>query len=258
MNAYNDDDDEYIADYIDLVMFAIVSNIERVKVFRQNPTNALQQVIHAQSNSITRAENCLNVHIQRLIRKFKSDVNYEGIMSDVPFFDIPNIQTPDAEVPTIPSDIASAHVCIDDQLGMSDLDVDSIANDHIQSIFFLDDADDAEIAAYIDVIIAAIHTNMQRHLIYLRNPSPQLKHTIIEHSQSIARRLPPRLVRMYTSKGSSRTLRQMSIMMLSYLMPTLLTLLLTVRQNLSTDTQQTFNMKPRKLELKSCTNARTR
>jgi hypothetical protein len=36
MNAYNDDDDEYIADYIDLVMFEIVSNLERVKAFRQH------------------------------------------------------------------------------------------------------------------------------------------------------------------------------------------------------------------------------
>jgi hypothetical protein len=37
-NAYNDDDDEYIADYIDLVLFAIVSNNERTKTYQLNPT----------------------------------------------------------------------------------------------------------------------------------------------------------------------------------------------------------------------------
>ncbi len=61
-----------------------------------------------------------------------------------------------------------------------------IANNHIQLIFFLDDADNAEIAIYIDFIIAAIHANLKRHMEYLRNPSPQLQREITEHSMSIA------------------------------------------------------------------------
>jgi hypothetical protein len=69
---------------------------------------------------------------------------------------------------------------------MHGLDVDSIVNDHIQPIFFLDDADDAEIDAHLDAIIAAIRANMKRHALYLRNPTTQLQREILQHSMSIA------------------------------------------------------------------------
>ncbi len=80
MNQFDDDDDEYIADYIDLVLYAIVSNIERQKSFRHNPTDALLQEILNHSASITRAENCLNIHIRRIIRNFKTFINYDECM----------------------------------------------------------------------------------------------------------------------------------------------------------------------------------
>jgi hypothetical protein len=75
-----DDDDEYIADYIDLVLYAIVSNIERQKGYQSNPTDALLQEILNHSASITRAENCLNIHIRRIIRNFKTSINYDACM----------------------------------------------------------------------------------------------------------------------------------------------------------------------------------
>jgi hypothetical protein len=71
-NNYDEDDDEYITDYIDLVLFAIITNIERKNAYQRNPSNALLQEIIAHSASITRAENCLNVHIRRIILNFKT------------------------------------------------------------------------------------------------------------------------------------------------------------------------------------------
>jgi hypothetical protein len=69
-NAYDENDDEYITDYIDLTLFAIVQNMERLDEFRVNPTSTLMQDITEHSITITLAENCLNVHIQRIIRNF--------------------------------------------------------------------------------------------------------------------------------------------------------------------------------------------
>ena len=71
------------------------------------------------------------------------------------------------------------------------MDVDSVKIDldmnlHIQPTFFLEDANDEDIAAYVDLLIAAIHTNLQRQMEYLRNPSPQLRQEIREHSMSLA------------------------------------------------------------------------
>jgi hypothetical protein len=64
--------------------------------------------------------------------------------------------------------------------------VDSVSNLHIQPIFFLEDANDDEIAAYIDLIIAAINANLKRHMEYLRNPSSQLQQEIRKRFTSIA------------------------------------------------------------------------
>jgi hypothetical protein len=151
-NDYDNDDDEYVADYIDLVLFAIVSNLERTKVYQLTPTESLLMEIRNASQSIARAENCLNPHINRIILKFKSDINYDGIMSAVDL----DYTTDDFEF-----------------------------NSHIQPTFFLEDADENEIAAYIDLIMAAIRTNMRRQVEYLKNPSPQLQQEIREHSTSI-------------------------------------------------------------------------
>jgi hypothetical protein len=41
------------------------------------------QDINEHSDSITRAENCLNVHIRRIIRNFKTTVKYDELMSSV-------------------------------------------------------------------------------------------------------------------------------------------------------------------------------
>jgi len=178
MNAYDDDDTEYIANYIDLVLFAIVSNLERVKVFHQNPTDALLQEIHNHSASITNAENCLNVHIRRLVGKFKLDVNYDGLMSEV--------STSVTRIAVEQDNPKVLDVPIDERTdGLLDLDVDLFTHAHIQPIFFLDDADDAEIAAYIDAILAAIRINLKRIRAYLKRPSPQLRREIIEHSASL-------------------------------------------------------------------------
>ncbi len=53
-NAYDDNDDEYIADYIDLVLFAIVSNVERTKTYKLNPTKSLLLEIRNHSLSIVK------------------------------------------------------------------------------------------------------------------------------------------------------------------------------------------------------------
>jgi hypothetical protein len=75
-NAYDDDDDEYISEYIDLILFAIITNIERYNTYVFNPTAALLAEIQVHSSYISRAESCLNVHIQRIIRNFKSSLHY--------------------------------------------------------------------------------------------------------------------------------------------------------------------------------------
>jgi hypothetical protein len=57
-NAYNEDDDESVSEYIDLILLAIVSNLERHKTYRTTPTDALLVEINQCSAFITNAENC--------------------------------------------------------------------------------------------------------------------------------------------------------------------------------------------------------
>ncbi len=80
-NAYNDDDDEYVSEYIDLVIFAIITNIERYNTYVLNPTAELLAEIQVHSGYISMAESCLNVHIQRIIRTFKASLYYDELMS---------------------------------------------------------------------------------------------------------------------------------------------------------------------------------
>ena len=54
-------------------------------------------------------------------------------------------------------------------------EVGSVTIDHIHPTFFLEDADDDEVAAYIDQIILAIQHNMERQHQYTQLPSPQLR-----------------------------------------------------------------------------------
>jgi hypothetical protein len=54
-------------------------------------------------------------------------------------------------------------------------EVGSVAFERIQPTFFLDEADDDEVAAYIDLIILALLNNMERQQQYTQIPSPQLR-----------------------------------------------------------------------------------
>jgi hypothetical protein len=80
-NSFDEDDDEYISDYIDLILFAIVTQMERQKTYLLNPTSALLEDIRTHSTYISRAESSLNVHIVRIIRNFKASINYDAWMS---------------------------------------------------------------------------------------------------------------------------------------------------------------------------------
>ena len=62
-NAFDDDDDEYISDYIELILFTIVTNMECHKVYLKNPSLTLYNEIQAHSGYIATAESSLNVHI---------------------------------------------------------------------------------------------------------------------------------------------------------------------------------------------------
>ncbi len=57
--------------------------MERLEEFRVNPTAALREDITEHFLTITHAENCLNVHIQRIIRNFKRSINYDANMADL-------------------------------------------------------------------------------------------------------------------------------------------------------------------------------
>ena len=57
--------------------------MERLEEFRENPTAALREDITEHSITITHVENCLNVHIQRIIRNFKTSINYDAKMADL-------------------------------------------------------------------------------------------------------------------------------------------------------------------------------
>jgi hypothetical protein len=67
-NSFDDGDDEYVSDYIDLILLAIITQVERYKTYSLNPTTALMDEIRAHEECITNAESSLNVHIVRIMR----------------------------------------------------------------------------------------------------------------------------------------------------------------------------------------------
>ena len=70
-NSFDEDDDEYVSDYIDLILFSIVTQMERIKAYLLNPTIALLGEIRAHDSYISTAESSLNVHIIRIIRNLR-------------------------------------------------------------------------------------------------------------------------------------------------------------------------------------------
>jgi hypothetical protein len=58
-NAFVDDDEDTISDYIDLVLFAIVQNMKRHQEFSLPQNHDLLQQMAEHIEYITRAENCL-------------------------------------------------------------------------------------------------------------------------------------------------------------------------------------------------------
>jgi hypothetical protein len=79
-DAFVDDDEDTISDYIDLVLFAIVQNMKRHQEFSLTQNPGLLQQMAEHSEYITNAENCLNIHIRRIIRNFKTQVGYDACM----------------------------------------------------------------------------------------------------------------------------------------------------------------------------------
>ena len=73
---FPDETDEEVSAYIDLIILAIVTNAQRQEAYVQNPSVESLQEIHKHSTYITAAEGCTNVHVQRIIRNFKSLVKY--------------------------------------------------------------------------------------------------------------------------------------------------------------------------------------
>jgi hypothetical protein len=80
-NLFDEGDDEYVSDYIDLILFAIITQVERYKAYSLNPTTALMDEIRAHEAYITNAESSLNVHIVRIIHNFKNTIRYDTYMS---------------------------------------------------------------------------------------------------------------------------------------------------------------------------------
>ena len=73
--------DDEISAYIDLVILAIVTNINRQQRYSQNPSDGLLKEIQEHSAYITSAEECTNIHIRRIIREFKTLINYEETLT---------------------------------------------------------------------------------------------------------------------------------------------------------------------------------
>jgi hypothetical protein len=75
-----DADDNEVADYIDLIILAIVNNMERQDAYLRNPSTQLRREILENSTFITTAENCTKIHIQRIIRSFKTSIHYHEVI----------------------------------------------------------------------------------------------------------------------------------------------------------------------------------
>jgi hypothetical protein len=78
----DDADDNEVADYIDLVILAIITNMDRQTTYLRNPSIPLRREIIEHDMFITTAENCTNVHIQRIIRSFKTSIRYDATIAN--------------------------------------------------------------------------------------------------------------------------------------------------------------------------------
>ncbi len=76
-DTYDDDD---IAAEIDLYFIAILKNMERQKDYLKVPTDTKLHIINEHEGFIMQAFNKLNVHSQRIITTFKSQIGYESCM----------------------------------------------------------------------------------------------------------------------------------------------------------------------------------
>ena len=72
----DDADDDEVAAYIDLIILAIINNMERLKQYTQTPSHQLRHEIIDHDTNIATAQLCTNIHIQRIITNFKSTINY--------------------------------------------------------------------------------------------------------------------------------------------------------------------------------------
>ena len=80
-NSFDEGDDEYVSDYIDLILLAIIQQVERYKTYHLNPTPALFDELQAHEAYISNAESSLNVHIVRIIQNFKTIICYDTYLS---------------------------------------------------------------------------------------------------------------------------------------------------------------------------------
>jgi hypothetical protein len=78
----DDADDDEVATYIDLIIQTILNNMERKHAYREAPSAQLQQEITEHSQLIAQAENCTNLHIQRIIRNFRQSIKYDDMDSE--------------------------------------------------------------------------------------------------------------------------------------------------------------------------------
>jgi hypothetical protein len=77
----DDADDENVAAYIDLIILAIITNMENQTTYLQNQSIQLRHEIIKHDTFITIAENCTIVHIQRIIQNFKKSINYDATIA---------------------------------------------------------------------------------------------------------------------------------------------------------------------------------
>ena len=77
----DDEDDDQIAAYIDLVILAIIKNMEHQQVYIESPSAQLRHEIAEHSKFINNAETCMNIHIKKIICNFKTLIKYDEVMT---------------------------------------------------------------------------------------------------------------------------------------------------------------------------------
>ncbi len=79
--SLDDADEDDVAEYIDLIILAIVTNMTRHTTYLLNPSTRLRRDILQHDVYISTAEACTNVHIQRIIRTFKTSIFYDAAIA---------------------------------------------------------------------------------------------------------------------------------------------------------------------------------